>query len=226
MFVQRRKNMFQLIQEADGDDILNTNVDQTTNNADPNAGEAESASDQDLDLNVDLNDDTNTDNGGNNDPNAGGGDLDLGSDDMNGDMDNGSTDMEGSTSTDGGSSAEGEVKKGNTDLFASLTAEEQSVKIMELKKLYNDLYSSTEDLNDKISNLEFENIETKLLIRVSNSINEYRQLLRDYIIQAFPIKTYYENDVQYSIFLNMLASIRGVFEDIYKTYIRNADKKN
>ena len=223
MFVQPRKNMFQqmrLLQEAPGDDAdaaTNTNVDDTTTNTDPNAGEAESTGDDNLDVDVDLNlDDPGT--GGDNDNPGGGDDLDMGG------TDDSTTDA-GSSSSDNSSPTE-EVKKGNTDLFASLTAEEQAIKIMELKKLYNDMFVSIDDLIDKLNNdVSMEDINPKITVRITSQMEELRRIIQDYIINSFPIKTYYENDVNYSIFLSMFTTLRGVFDEIYKDKERNQDKK-
>ena len=214
MFVQPRKNMFQLLQEADDDatDIMNTQVDQTTTNTDPNAGEAESTPDEDLDINADLDNLEEP--------------VTNGTDDMSmaaGDDDNGGGDSFGSSSTD--SSSEEESKKGNTDLFASLTAEEQSIKIMELKRLYNDLYTSVDDLLYKLSSSTFEQVDPRILVRIQSQMEELRRILQDYIIDSFSIKTYYENDVNYSIFLSMFTTIRGVFDEVYKQNEQSSSKK-
>lgn len=233
MFLKPRMNLFermQQLQEAEGDDaadIMNTGVDQNTTNTDPgqegnpaptdNAGEAESTSDDDLDLDVNLDDapDPTGDNAGGDDT---GGDTTGGDDDMGSDSGGGYSSSEPVDNPE-------EAKKGNTDLFASLTAEEQSIKIMELKKLYNELYTSVDDLLDKLDDVALEDINPHIIIRITSQMTELRRILQDYIINSFPIKTYYENDVNYSIFLNMFATLRGVFDEIYKERERNRDKK-
>ena len=221
MFVKPRKSLFQQLQEADDDatDIMNTQVGDTTTNTDPNAGEAESTPDEDLDVNTDLDslDDPTTDTG-NNDI---GGDMDQGEDTSGGDT----SEFGSSTTTAGGSNPDEEVKKGNTDLFASLTAEEQSIKIMELKRLYNDLYTSTDDLLYKLSSSTIEQVDPRVLSRIQSQMEELRRILQDYIINSFAIKTYYENDVNYSIFLSMFTTIRGVFDEVNKQNEQNSSKK-
>ena len=215
MLVQPRKSIFQLLKEADDDaaDIMNTQVDQNTTNTDPNAnpdaGEAESTPDEDLDINSDLD--------SLEDPTTNGGD-DMSS--MDSSSDSGG-DSFGSSSDD----KEDEVKKGNTDLFASLTAEEQAIKISELKRLYNDLYTSTDDMIYKLNSMTFENVDPRIIVRVQSQMEELRRIIQDYIISSFPIKTYYENDVQYSIFLSMFTTIRGVFDEVYKQNDQSSSKK-
>lgn len=226
MLVEPRKNLFErmrLLQEAPEDaattgDAPAAGADQA--NAapadNPDAGEAESANDDDLDVNVDMNLDdpgTGDDQGGNNDD-TGTGDLDMGGGDD-------------TTTTDAGSGDEPseEVKKGNTDLFASLTAEEQRIKIMELKKLYNDMYSSIDDLIDKLNEVAMKDIDPRIIVRITSQMEELRRIIQDYIINSFQIKTYYENDVNYSIFLSMFTTLRGVFDDIAKENERNQEKK-
>ena len=227
MFIKPRQNMFERmrqLQEAEGDDaadIMNTGVDQTTTNTDanaqntndnPDAGEAESTGDDDLNVDVNLGDEN----------------ADAGGEDTNNDFGGGTDDTSGgdsTTSTGSNDKPDEEVKKGNTDLFASLTAEEQSIKIMELKKLYNDLYVSIDDLIDKLNDIAMINIDPRVVVRITSQMEELRRILQDYIINTFPLKTYYENDVNYSIFLNMLTTLRGVFDDIYKENERNRDKK-
>ena len=232
MFLKPRMNLFermQQLQEAEADDaadIMNTGVDQNTTNTDPgqegnpaptdNAGEAESTSDDDLDLDVNLDDapDPTGDNTGGDD---------TGDDTTSGD-DTGSDSGGGYSSSEPADNPE-EAKKGNTDIFTSLTAEEQSIKIMELKKLYNEMYTSIDDLLDKLDDIALEDINPHVIIRITSQMTELRRILQDYIINSFPIKTYYENDVNYSIFLNMFATLRGVFDEIYKERERNRDKK-
>lgn len=220
MFVKPRKNLFQLLKEADGDDaqdIMNTQVDQNTTNADPNAtddntdaGEAESTADDDLDIDADL--------GSLDDPDT------TGDNDDNND-DTGSTTDAGFGSSDSSDDDKEEVKKGNTDLFSSLSAEEQAIKIIELKRLYNDLYTSTDDFLYKLNSMTFENVDPRILVRIQSQMEELRRILQDYIINSFPIKTYYENDVNYSVFLSMFTTIRGVFDEIYKQNEQNSSKK-
>ena len=231
MFVKPRQNLFvklreqQELHEADGDarDIMNTQVDQNTTNTDPNAGEAESTSDDDLNVDTDLDnlDDpmTTGDENQNNDDNLDMGGDDMGNDNMMGD-DSGSTDAGSSSNT------EGEVKKGNTDLFASLSAEEQSIKIMELKRLYNELYISTDDFIDKLNSMYMENIDPRIIVRITSQMEELRRMIQDYIIDSFNIKTYYENDVQYSIFLSMFITVREIFDDINKYNNQNQGKNS
>ena len=228
MFVKPKKNLFdafKILQEAPGDDandILNTNVDQTTTNTDPNAadnqdaGEAESASDDDLNVDVDLNLD---------DPGTGG---EADNTDNNGDDSNldSTTDASSSSSSSNDQIDSNEVKKGNTDMFSSLTAEEQSIKIMELKRLYNNLYTSLDDLLDKLSDLYIDEIDPRIIIRITSQMEELKRILQDYIINVFGNKTYYENDVQYSIFLSMFTTLRGVFDELYKNKEQNRDKKS
>ena len=117
MFVEPRKNMFQkmrLLREAPGDDandIMNTEVDDTTTNTDPNTGEAENANDEDLDVNVDLNLD---------DPGTGGNNDNEGNDnDNNDDLDLGDDTTDAATSDNDG--PEEEVKKGNRTLYIFIT---------------------------------------------------------------------------------------------------------
>lgn len=225
MFVQKRKNLFEqlrLLQEAPGDDAaLDTNADQTTTNTDTatqpdDTGEAESTQDDDLNVNVDLDlDEPGT--GGDND-NPDNNDFgNLGDDNTDSTTDAGSTDN---------SNPEEEVKKGNTDLFSSLTAEEQSIKIMELKRLYNDLYTAFDDLVIKLDDIAMEDIDPRIIARITSQMEELRRILQDYIINQFNLKTYYENDVQYSIFLNMFTTIRGVFDEVSKYQKQNTDKKS
>ena len=221
MFVKPRKNLFQLLREADNDDandIMNTNVDQNTTNTDPGAdnadtGEAESTPDDDLDINTNLDamDDPNTTGDSNDDTTSGEGDDSFGTDD--------------SSSSSDDSNQDEEVKKGNTDLFASLTAEEQAIKITELKRLYNDLYSATDDLLYKLLSMTFENVDPRIIVRIQSQMEELRRLLQDYIINNFAIKTYYENDINYSLFLSMFTTIRGVFDDIHKQNTQSTGKK-
>ena len=230
MLIKPRQNLFEfyrVLQEAPGDDandIMNTNIDQTTTNTDPgntdnqDAGEAESSKDDDLDIDVDLNlDDPGT-----------GGEADNNNDDNsdsneNNDLDS-TTDASSSSSTD--QSGSEEVKKGNTDMFSSLTAEEQSIKIMELKRLYNDLYTTLDDLLDKLSDISLEDIDPRIIVRITSQMEELKRILQDYIINVFGNKTYYENDVQYSIFLNMFTTLRGVFDEIFKNKEQNRDKQS
>ena len=96
---------------------------------------------------------------------------------------------------------------------------------MELKRLYNDLYTSVDDLLYKLSSSTFEQVDPRIMVRIQSQMEELRRILQDYIIDSFPIKTYYENDVSYSIFLSMFTTIRGVFDEVYKQNEQSSSKK-
>ena len=77
----------------------------------------------------------------------------------------------------------------------------------------------------KLLSMTFENVDPRIIVRVQSQMEELRRLLQDYIINSFAIKPYYENDVNYSIFLSMFTTIRGVFDEVHKQNVQSSSKK-
>ena len=153
--------------------------------------------------------------------NADGGDDAAGGDDMG--SDSGGDD--GANKNDG-EDGDDEPVEANTDMFASLSAEEQTIKIKELKKLYNDLYTSIDDLIERISNIDYSEMNITYMLKINNTLYDLKQYVSDYMIHVFPTKSYYENDVMFNRFLLQVNSISAILEKIYKDIAKNDKYKN
>ena len=211
--LMQRKTIFDVIKEADADDVDSiTNGSIDAGDAPPEAGADAGADDDggdDADLNIDASldgtdDNDNPDEGGNDNFGGGG----------NSGSSSGGSDFGGGSSS---GSTDEEPVKNNTDIFSNLTSEEQAIKIAELKRLYDELYTSCDDYITKFNDIDYDNIPIHVVERVSTALGNLRIYMRDYILHVFPIKSYIENDYKYNEFLYVFHSIASILEDIPTT---------
>ena len=210
----RRKNIFDILKEAEDDQEQSEVGQNATDNAQDEAPSAEESNEQGTDDEEygnedDFNVDTALDDEGGEDTGEEGGEEDdLGG----GDMD---TSSDTSSSLDGGDSEE-EPIKANTDIFNSLTAEEQQIKIRELKNLFLNLYTSTDDLLARLNETETDEDNIEVITRVSMILYSLKQYMEDYMTYSFGFKSYIENDIAFNRFLAILKSATTIVEEIGK----------
>ena len=214
IFFEDHKNIFELLKEDDGSDIINggdagaTDADNTTDNG---GGDADASSTADNDTTDDTSSgdednfdiDTSLDDGG--DENNDDSDLDSG-DDSSSDLD----------SSSGGGSTE-EPVPANKDVFTTLSAEEQAIKIKEQKKQFNDMYIYIDDLIDKINDVQLDEDNTEIIERVSKNLFNLRDYLSEYITNIYATKDYISNDIFFNRFLQILYSINSTMHDLAKS---------
>lgn len=210
----RRKNIFDILKEAEDDQEQSEVGQNATDNTQDEAPSAEESNEQGTDNEEygnedDFNVDTALDDeGGEDTGEEGGGEDDLGG----GDMD---TSSDTSSNLDGGDSEE-EPIKANTDIFNSLTAEEQQIKIRELKNLFLNLYTSTDDLLARLNETETDEDNIEVITRVSMILYSLKQYMEDYMTYSFGFKSYIENDIAFNRFLAILKSATTIVEEIGK----------
>ena len=212
IFFEDHKNIFELLKEDDGSDIINggdagaKDADSTTDNG---GGDADASSTADNDNNTnddeDFNIDTSLD------------DNDTANDDADTNSDN---DLEDSSNDDNSSSSSeldsGEANPINKDLFPTLTAEEQAIKIKELKKQYNNMYIYIDDLIDKMNNIALDEDNVIIIERITVNLLKLREYLQEYISTTFNLKDYFENDVFFRRFLQVIYSVDSTMQDLSK----------
>ena len=212
IFFEDHKIIFELIKVDDGSDIINggdagaTDADSTTDNG---GGDADASSTADNDNNTnddeDFNIDTSLD------------DNDTANDDADTNSDN---DLEDSSNDDNSSSSSeldsGEANPINKDLFPTLTAEEQAIKIKELKKQYNNMYIYIDDLIDKMNNIALDEDNVIIIERITVNLLKLREYLQEYISTTFNLKDYFENDVFFRRFLQVIYSVDSTMQDLSK----------
>ena len=212
IFFEDHKNIFELLKEDDGSDIINggdagaADADSTTDNG---GGDANASSTTDNDNNTnddeDFNIDTSLD------------DNDTANDDADTNSDN---DLDDSSNDDTSSSSSeldsGEANPINKDLFPTLTAEEQAIKIKELKKQYNNMYIYIDDLIDKINNIALDEDNVTIVERITVNLLKLREYLQEYISTTFNLKDYFENDVFFRRFLQVIYSVDSTIQDLSK----------
>lgn len=209
IFFEDHKNIFELLKEDDGSDIINggdagaTDADSTTDNG---GGDADASSTTDNDNNTnddeDFNIDTSLD------------DNDTANDDADTNSDNDLDDSSSSSELDSGDS--GEANPINKDLFPTLTAEEQAIKIKELKKQYNNMYIYIDDLIDKMNNIALDEDNVTIIERITINLLKLREYLQEYISTTFNLKDYFENDVFFRRFLQVIYSVDSTIQDLSK----------
>lgn len=205
--IMRRKSIFDIVREAEEDEVSSDTAQADTNQTENEAPAPEESGE----------DASNDDYGGEDDFDINA-DLDV-EDDLAGGGDSGSDDSSSSsTNTSSASSTEEpeEPVEANTDIFASLSKEEQQIKISELKKLFANLYTSTDDILEKINNTDTDESNIEAINRVSMVLYTLRKYIVDYMENSFSFKSYIENDITYNRFLSILNSIASVLEDIAK----------
>ena len=212
IFFEDHKIIFELIKVDDGSYIINggdagaTDADSTTDNG---GGDADASSTADNDNNTnddeDFNIDTSLD------------DNDTANDDADTNSDN---DLEDSSNDDNSSSSSeldsGEANPINKDLFPTLTAEEQAIKIKELKKQYNNMYIYIDDLIDKMNNIALDEDNVIIIERITVNLLKLREYLQEYISTTFNLKDYFENDVFFRRFLQVIYSVDSTMQDLSK----------
>ena len=215
IFFEDHKNIFELLKEDDGSDIINggdagaTDADSTTDNGGGDADassttdnndtrdDSSSGDDENFDIDTSLDDDSGDDN----------------DDDSDLDSDEGSSDLDSSS---GGGSTE-EPVPANKDVFSTLTAEEQAIKIKEQKKQFNDMYIYVDDLINKINDIQLDEDNTIIIERISKNLYNLRDYLNEYITAIFATKDYISNDVFFNRFLQVLYSIDSTMQDLAKS---------
>lgn len=202
-------------EESDANAIMNGSMtsgndyDNTSN--DSNNTTTDDTSTEDNTNTEDTNTDNNDDNGGDDDFNI---DTSLdGTDDSSDD----SSSSDSSTTYSSETNDDGGVNDANTDIYSSLTAEEQAQKIMELKNQYKELYTNCNELLIKFNNVDIEgNNSIVAFSRVSKTIYNLKNYIKDYFINTFPYNSIIQNDIMYNRFLTIFSDIPKSLEEIKK----------
>ena len=182
------------INEADNDNA-NSNTTDDDFSIDTNLDDIDDSDDNSGNSDNTANDDTADDT------------LDLGTSSDDSSSDNSSVDSKEDDTSD-------EAMEANTDIFDSLTAEEQKIKIVELKKLFNELYVSLDDIADRVNNIRVEEYNKHDLVKLQYILYDFKKFLSDYILTNFSQKSYFENDVAYNRFLDIINSILEILEKL------------
>lgn len=232
LFERKSPIFMSIIKEDDADDILNGGLE--AGSADYNGGTNDAggnnANDQaaDTDANTgnpdNANDETKVDSrDAEEDEDKAGNDLDIdtslnGIDDEenndNGDNTTDSNQGTSSTSTVGTDNSTAEPVKNNTNIFSSLTAEEQAIKIREQKQQFYTLFVSCNDMLQKISNINTENINIKIITKITKALSSLREYLNDYVTYQFDHKSFIDNDIILDRFLLTFSTISSILDSI------------
>ena len=214
IFFENHKNIFEILKEDDGSDIINggdagaSDADSTAANTTDNGSGDADASSTTTDDNAggddeEFNIDTSLDDNG-----------DEGEEDITGEGDDSGLD---DTSSGGTATSTEEPVPANKDILTTLTAEEQAIKIKEQKKQFNDMYIYIDDLIDKIGDIELDEDNTEVIERVSKRLYNLREYLNEYITTIFATKDYISNDIFYRRFLQVIYSIDTIMQDLAKS---------
>ena len=166
-------------------------------------------------------DDTGENNQDNTDDNTNADDEDFSIDtslDDNGDDDNDSDSSASSSSTYSSENDDSAgVNSANTDIYSSLTAEEQAQKIEELKNQYKDLYTECDQFLIKCNNLDVEGSSILTLSKITKSVYNLKQYIKDYFVNSFPYRSIIQNDIMYNRFLFIFDSLSPILDDMKKS---------
>ena len=208
-----------------------------TNNADANADDgADDETNYTMDDGDAPEDDGTGDDNGDDTTNADDGSADdTSGDDMGGDTnysmdDDGSGDgAEDDGSTDDGSEDTGddtandaeenvdpdeEMKNLEKELNSRLNNKQINIQNVDLKKRYIEIYNIASSLNDRIEKIP-KNEDTLVVIDFClNKILELKQLIYDYLTNAYDTKTYPENSINIKQYLVTLTSLNKLLKEI------------
>ncbi|MBR6289408.1 MAG: hypothetical protein IKR19_08735 [Acholeplasmatales bacterium] len=207
-------SILDILHEAEGDENQTNNTPAANDNAN-NAG---------TDNQNQNNNQQDTNPAGDNDDAGGNDDFDMDmslEDDNADDTTDDTSDNSGGDLGGGDMGSDSEPVEANTDMFGALSAEEQIMKISELKNQYAQLYNSCDDLLEKISNINNNEVSIAPLSKLTNTLNDLKKYIIDYLYNQFDSKSFYENDVKLNFFLSIFSSISEVLVDIYKINIQN-----
>lgn len=226
---ERQSPIYSVLKEDDADDILNGGLEAGssdynggTNDAGDNPNNTAADTDNNTDNPDNAGDETKVDSkDAEDDDEKAGNDLDVdaslnGLDDNDSDNNSNNDNNNASTSSSSTTSSEDttEVNKKNTDIFNTLTAEEQAIKIREQKQQFFKLYTSCDDLLTKIANINTENINIRIITKITKAISSLKEYLNDYITYSFDHISYIENDYMLDKFIISFASISSTLDTI------------
>ena len=224
LLFERQSPIFSaIIKEDDADDILNGGLEAGSadynggaNDGGDNANNQAAETDTNTDNPDNANDETKVDSkDAEDDEDKSGNDLDVDAS-LNGiDDDNNEGGGDDNTSSDTSStSSDAEPVKNNTDIFSSLTAEEQALKIREQKQHFFKLFTSCNDILSKISNINTENINIRIITKITKSLASLKEYLNDYITFKFDQNSYIENDIVLDRFIMTFGTISSILDTI------------
>lgn len=234
---ERKSPIFSaILKEDDADDIMNGGLEagSADYNGGANSGENDQAADTDANTgNPDAaNDETKVDSrDAEDDEEKSGDDLDVDAslngiddNDTNNDDQSSNTSNITSSSTTSDTPADAEPVKNNTDIFSSLTAEEQALKIREQKQQFYQLFISCNDILTKITNIDTENINIRVISKITKSLASLKEYLNDYITYQFDHKSFIENDIILDRFIITFSTISNILDSIKLPDENNKDQ--
>ena len=227
LLFNNRKNIFDIIKEAEDDD----NSETASSNEDSGNDNTEQNSDNSNNDSSDNNQNSSEDDVASKEDNQDyGKDEDFSIDTNLNDSDT-SDDDNTSESSDNDSSSSAtdnqdnaEPVQANTDIFGSLSAEEQQIKIKELKNMYADLYSYCNDVLLKINDIDTNEDNFSNVTRITVAISSLKQYIEEYLLYTFNTKSYIENDIMFNRYLTIMKSIAEILENMVKEKEKD-DKK-
>lgn len=197
-----------------GQDQNNTDTNNNQDNTDPNEQEP-----SDDDFNIDTGDDDGT---GDDTGDSGGDDLGGGDDTTNTD-DNTPSPEEDNQNDE---SVESDIKTKEKAIYASLSPAEQRVKNRQLKRQFKDLYNNCSNIIEKINDVgsDIDDIGPELK-RSITILYQIKENIYDYLMDLYDSKSYFENEVTYKSYLQILNGIKKILDDIDKHYNPDEDTK-
>jgi hypothetical protein len=135
------------------------------------------------------------------------------SDDWSGDDD--TSDDDSSDTDDGTNTIQNGLSATEKEIFDNLSPEQQVIKVGELKGLFSTLYYSIDDIYNKLTKIDnLKPDSSKIVSRLSNTLDELKIYIEDYLTKTFDTKSYTENMVIYQKYLVIFNSVNKVLEKI------------
>lgn len=119
---------------------------------------------------------------------------------------------------------EDSLKAMDGKLYEDLSPAEQKMKIRHHKQLFTDLLYTCANIGDKLNAIYIEDQDANLQVkRAGSMIFDLKQMISDYFLNTYDSKSYQENDIMFNRYLAVLNQVKGLTDDIKKTYFSDSE---
>lgn len=119
-----------------------------------------------------------------------------------------------------------ELDQAEAETFSELKPDQFAIKIKELKQQYKSLNDSILSTLEKMSKITKTSYDANMIDYITRKLLELKDLSRESLIQAFPTRTYIENQIELQRMIMTFNMLTNMMEQIYDSRIKRAAKYN
>ena len=119
-----------------------------------------------------------------------------------------------------------ELDQAEADTFSELKPDQFAIKIKELKQQYKSLNDSILSTLEKMSKITKTSYDANMVDYITRKLLELKDLSRESLIQAFPTRTYIENQIELQRMIMTFNMLTNMMEQIYDSRVKRAAKYN